>query len=250
VICPGGAYLRISEREAEPIARRFASYGFRPFVLRYSIGPRFPTQMLELGGAIAALRRDADLHMVDSRFIALCGFSAGGHLASCYAVSWQTAGWAETLGVPLAALRPDAVVLGYPVVDLALLVPGLTAVGDRVVELPAAMLDQVIGPDRTPEGVAAFSSDGRATQSAPPMFLWHTADDALVPTENSRRLAAALAAHGVAHELHIFPGSVHGLALADESTEEGGRFLNPAASRWPALAAAFLDRQRVALADF
>ncbi|MBT2654027.1 hypothetical protein J7E81_02050 [Bacillus sp. ISL-18] len=35
VICPGGGYLGTSDREAEPVAMRFASLGYHTFVLRY-----------------------------------------------------------------------------------------------------------------------------------------------------------------------------------------------------------------------
>ena len=36
LICPGGAYLGCSDREAEPVALRFAAMGYHAFVLRYA----------------------------------------------------------------------------------------------------------------------------------------------------------------------------------------------------------------------
>ncbi len=36
LVCPGGAYLNCSDREAEPVALRFAAMGYHAFVLRYS----------------------------------------------------------------------------------------------------------------------------------------------------------------------------------------------------------------------
>ena len=36
LVCPGGAYLSCSDREAEPVALRFATMGYHAFVLRYS----------------------------------------------------------------------------------------------------------------------------------------------------------------------------------------------------------------------
>src|SRR5690606_19804938 len=36
LICPGGAYLYTSDREAEPIALKFAALGYHTFVLRYN----------------------------------------------------------------------------------------------------------------------------------------------------------------------------------------------------------------------
>ena len=37
LICPGGAYINCSDREAEPVAMKFASMGYHTFVLRYSV---------------------------------------------------------------------------------------------------------------------------------------------------------------------------------------------------------------------
>lgn len=36
LICPRGAYLGCSDREAEPVALRFVAMGYHAFVLRYS----------------------------------------------------------------------------------------------------------------------------------------------------------------------------------------------------------------------
>src|SRR5690606_22528906 len=140
LICPGGAYLRIAEREAVPIANRFMQLGFQPFLLRYSTGARFPAPLIQLGAAIASIRQKADLWSLYDRFIAVCGFSAGGHLASYYAAAWESAGWAGVLGLPLDLLRPDAIVLGYPVIDLTSLTARRLAIGNKVVDLPEAML--------------------------------------------------------------------------------------------------------------
>ena len=52
----------------------------------------------------------------------------------------------------------------------------------------------------------------------PPTFLWHTAADKTVPVANSLRYAAALAAHGVPFELHVYPFGWHGLSTADAET--------------------------------
>ncbi len=39
IICPGGGYEMLSDREAEPIAIKMMSFGFQAFVLHYSIKP-------------------------------------------------------------------------------------------------------------------------------------------------------------------------------------------------------------------
>ena len=45
-----------------------------------------------------------------------------------------------------------------------------------------------------------------------PTFLWTTAEDRLVPSQNSLRYALALADHGVPYELHVYPKGGHGMA--------------------------------------
>ena len=37
VICPGGAYLKLAHREAEPVAARFLGMGYDAFILRYPV---------------------------------------------------------------------------------------------------------------------------------------------------------------------------------------------------------------------
>jgi len=44
--------------------------------------------------------------------------------------------------------------------------------------------------------------------------IWHTAEDPYVPVEHSYRLAAALAAAGLPHALHVFSKGPHSLGLA------------------------------------
>ena len=103
LIFPGGAYQRCSDREAEPVALSFSAQGFQTFVLRYSVKEKakFPQPLLDAEGAIRALRVHADEWNLDPNRIAVLGFSAGGHLASCLA----------TMSAP--ELRPNALILGY-----------------------------------------------------------------------------------------------------------------------------------------
>ena len=58
----------------------------------------------------------------------------------------------------------------------------------------------------------------------PPAFIWHTFTDNVVPSENSMLFAMALKEKGVNCELHIFPDGGHGLALANEFTQDKGGY--------------------------
>ena len=53
IICPGGAYIDLSDRESEPIALHFLPEGYNVFVLTYTNAPhRFPTQLREVAAAM------------------------------------------------------------------------------------------------------------------------------------------------------------------------------------------------------
>jgi acetyl esterase/lipase len=73
-------------------------------------------------------------------------------------------------------------------------------------------LENLLGADRHLAG--DLSLERLVTPDAPPMFLWHTADDEAVPVRHSYLLAQALAGAGVEHELHVFPHGRHGMGLA------------------------------------
>jgi acetyl esterase/lipase len=115
IICPGGAYRFLSPREAEPVARRFLKKGWRPYILRYSVGENLGTAPLEEAAGALRLVRDLDAGAGKKRPVVFCGFSAGGHLAASLGVYWNNA--AVFPNAAFRALqRPDGLVLAYPVI--------------------------------------------------------------------------------------------------------------------------------------
>ena len=68
---------------------------------------------------------------------------------------------------------------------------------------------RLAGPDE--EAQQHYSLEKFVTAEAVPAFLWHTAEDELVPFQNSLLLAGALAKFKIPVELHVFPYGVHGL---------------------------------------
>ncbi len=207
VICPGGGYAMTSDREAEPIALRFLDLGFQTFVLRYTVAPdtAFPGHLLELAAAVATVRRHAAEWRIDPDRIFVMGFSAGGHLAASLGVFWNRDFVAGPLGLTAADVRPNGMLLGYPVIT-----SGSLAHQDTI--------RNVLGERYTEENRALVSLEEQVTADTPPTFLWHTFDDAVVPVENSLLLAQALRRHQVPFELHILPHGAHGLALAEPET--------------------------------
>ena len=117
LVCPGGGYVNRAPHEAEPIARRFNDCGFHAFVVQYRVSPhRHPAPLLDVSRALRIIRANAGEWRVDPERIAVCGFSAGGHLTASLGVHYGMD--ALNVGDDLDAIsaRPDALILGYPVI--------------------------------------------------------------------------------------------------------------------------------------
>ena len=88
VVVPGGGYTHVSPREGDPVALQFAAAGYHTAVLHYAVGDsaRDALPMRQLAQAIGLVRQHAEQWNILPDQIALCGFSAGGHLALSGAV--------------------------------------------------------------------------------------------------------------------------------------------------------------------
>ena len=112
VICPGGGYEFLSEREAEPIALRFLPEGFNCFVVWYRVAPnRYPLPQQDVAAAVAWVRAHAEETHTDPDRIAVMGFSAGGHAAGSLGVLWQRTELWQEMGLTPKDVRPNAMVL-------------------------------------------------------------------------------------------------------------------------------------------
>ena len=91
VLCPGGAYIGCSLREADPVALRFFARGYQVFTLIYSTGEKAKDfqPLKELSETFRLIREKAADYWVDPERMAVCGFSAGGHLAASLGTLWN-----------------------------------------------------------------------------------------------------------------------------------------------------------------
>lgn len=233
VICPGGAYAFTSDREAELVALQFSAMGYHAAVLRYSVAPaRFPTALLELGSLIRQARDNSAQWHIDPNKIAVVGFSAGGHLACSYCCLWQESWIAETLGTTTEQLRPNGMILGYPVIT-----SGQWAHHGSIMNLLGDDYDA-----RKDE----FALENRVTDAVPPAFIWHTWEDGSVPVQNSLMFVSAMTEKKIPVEYHIFRHGGHGLSLANWVTQgAGGGDLAPAATQWMPLVHTWLEDWRL-----
>ena len=184
---------------AKPAARRTTS---EPPPANYADGAR----------AIRLVRSRAREWDIDERRVAVLGYSAGGHLASL--VSTQPSVYLDPrddLAAGISA-RPDLVVLGYPVISFV----------DRYD--PGAFVgsvDNVFGQNDPNETLRRqFSNELHVEPGHPPVFIWTTADDALVPFTHSKLFAEACERAGVPVEFTLFSHGPHGMGLALDAPNE------------------------------
>ncbi len=219
VVCPGGGYAYCSPREGEPVALRYAAQGFHAFILRYSTGWEAAdfSPLAEISWVIGHLRENAENWHIDPNKIAVCGFSAGGHLALASGL--------------LGENKPNAMILGYPAVNI----PNYPGVN--------FMLQLLTGrKDVTDEDAAHFSLENHITENSPPVFLAATAED-LLTAYGALPVAQKYSKLGLGYELHIFQHGPHGYSLADETSADGSsQYLNPAFAQWHGLSVQWLYR--------
>ncbi|MGN0354641.1 MAG: alpha/beta hydrolase [Muricoprocola sp.] len=204
IICPGGAYRMVSDREAEPVAIPFFAAGYNTYILTYSVAPLADgfRPLCQLAATISEIRKHAAKWYTIPDKIAVCGFSAGGHLAASLGVLFNET---EFLKIYKASenIRPDALILSYPVIT-----------ADEFAHVES--IENVSGAKEGSEQYQWFGLDRHVDKNTPPTFLWHTAEDPSVPVENSLKMAQALSAAKVPFELHVFPKGGHGTSVCTE----------------------------------
>ncbi|KAL4923993.1 alpha/beta hydrolase [Aspergillus undulatus] len=193
LVVPGGGYSHVSlDREGSNSTTYLNARGYDAWVLNYSVAetsstPLYPVPMEEALGAVRYIRAlDKDKARVSK--LGIWGYSAGGHLA------------AITVTDPSADL--DFGILTYPVISMD---AAITHEGSRV---------NLLGDNPPPELVEELSGENRVTSETPPIFVYHSANDATVPVENTLRFINALTEKSRPYQALILPDGEHGIALA------------------------------------
>ena len=142
------------------------------------------------------------------------------------------------------ALRPAATILAYTLGDY-LFMRGVQADADAFGKALFRMSNLAfLGTTEPEEALLAEVSPARhVTKNTPPVFLWSTATDGLVPIQNTLLMANALADAGIPFEVHVFEAGDHGLSLADQSTAVAKTQIDPDAAKWVGLAEAWLNKR-------
>ena len=214
IVCPGGGYRFRAPHEAAPVAQYLAEQGLVGIVCHYRVAPaRYPAPMHDVARAVR-LTRAMGLELgIDTGRIALMGFSAGGHAAVTVATRPNDMADGDDDLAGLHSARPERLILAYPAISL-------------VEDVHVACMLNLFGRDPGVEARAALSAERWVDADTPPTFLFHTADDPMVPASHSLRYATACHARGVPVDLHLFAHGPHGVGLAQD---------DPALAIWPRL---------------
>lgn len=249
IIAPGGAYREVSPSEAHLPAMEFYGAGYNVFVLEYTINQldEAPLKMQPLHDISRAIRmirsRAEEFHIRPDR-IAVCGFSAGAHNAAMYATNWYTDTISEYFQEDKEKFRPAAAILGYTLSDYIFMRDNTEKRSPMDVAFFKASNTAFLGTGEPSEELLDEVSPARhVTENTPPMYLWATASDELVPVQHSLRMANALAEHKIPFELHVFEEGPHGLGLATQATAAAKSQMYSDAAKWADLAGCWLEKR-------
>lgn len=234
IICPGGGYTQLSDRESEIIALSFLAKGYHSFVLNYSLvsdSYLYPKPLVEMAKVFQFINENAEKYHINLDKIATIGFSAGGHV-----VSWYNSlpdDWI-TQYTNVSVIKPTKQILCYPLIDFSL-TNGFSK----------GQISNILGtclPGATQKMVS---------KKTPPTFIWTTNTDELVPSKNTTEYILALQKYSVDYEAHVFGWGPHGLSLSNEQTnylptdsKHSNRcFVNIHDSAWFPLAVEWLERK-------
>ncbi len=205
LVIPGGGYRMCSDREAEPVAFKFLAKGYAAFILRYSL-----CENAEFPKPL----NDAEEALSVIRQNAA---EWGVNPEKIAAIGFSAGGHLTAMLSVAGRERPNAQILGYPCI--------LEKISD-ILAKPIPGADKLVD------------------EKTPPAFIFASAEDNVVPIENSLKYAGVLDQHGIPFEMHIFQKGYHGFSTAEESVydKDEHRAYNEDAAAWVDLCLRWLDK--------
>lgn len=225
LVIPGGGYGFLSyDNEGTSQADWLNARGITAFILLYRLpaegwNRRQDVPLQDAQRAMRLIRARAAAFTIDAKRVGVLGFSAGGHLAGSLATRHAETVYAPVDAADTQPARPDVAGLGYPVVSLE---APFTHGGSR---------DNLLGKDAPEAMRRAYSVERRVDAQTAPIFIFHAADDSLVPPANAIALFQAMVAAKRPVALHLFEDGEHGFGIKLPRTKQG--------AVWPDLFASF-----------
>lgn len=204
LIVPGGGFKKIPDRECEQIAYAFLNAGYHAFFLRYHLADEVPfvleESIKELAQAVKVIR---ELEVTENMTgdLSIMGLSIGGEIVSQYNGRYHETEISEILNIETNKLKPNRILLCYPVTSFELGFP-------KNIDIAKQFVQNIENAD----------SSRYIGEHCAPVFIWSTFEDSVVPIQNTLSYAMGLKSHNIPCEVHIFDKGEHGLSLATEMT--------------------------------
>jgi acetyl esterase/lipase len=178
----------------------------------------YPANYADAARAVRLVRQRAAEWGVDSQRIGVMGYSAGGHLASLLSTQPSLYVAPGDDLAPHVSARPNLVVLAYPLLSFVEQYSPGAFVGS---------VENFLGREGGSEGLRRqFSNELQVSPGHPPVFLWTTDDDALVPSTHAKLFAEACRRAKVPVVFNLYPHGPHGMGLALGQGGEVGQWTN------------------------
>lgn len=230
ILCPGGSYSALVYGFETKTAEILAENGIVGIVLKYRLpDPRFyenkeivPLQ--DVQQALIKVRENASKWGIDPQKVGILGSSAGGHLAATAGTHFEKC---YVQNPNNTSVRPDFLVLNYPVISLAdslthyqsrLRLIGEEPIPDEIFQLmvtDSKKAEKMMAEIPVPQDkILEFSNELHVSSETPPTFIDHANDDTTVSIQNSILFIAALQQNEVDVDCFFYANGGHGY-LAD-----------------------------------
>lgn len=217
MLLAGGAYGSVCTMiETLPVAARLNELGFDVFCVNYTVADQssfeeglMPRPLKDVSDCWKWIRKNEDRFKVKAEDFFLGGFSAGGHLAGCYALSRIGA---ERYG----AANPKGLLLVYPLISLE------SINNERIKEY---MKLGLFG-SRNRNDPSDYEIHLNITESYPKTFYVHCLDDDTIPENNPLLMKEALEKNNVVCFFDTYEKGGHGFGLG--SRNPGSTYLDKA----------------------
>lgn len=203
IYAAGGGYARVAVgANGGEITRWLNTLGVTVFVLKYRHADYgHPAPLRDALRAVRLVRSRAAEWGVKPDRIGMLGGSAGGHLTACAGSLFDAPEGCTGAALDAVSGRPDFLVLVFPVISM------LEPYGH------AASRRALLGPNPSEELKARLSAERQVTGKTPPTFLVHSAEDTVVPVENSLLFYEAMRRAAAPIEMHLYPKGPHGSGM-------------------------------------